>query len=338
MAEGGKKSKGQAEETRQRGPPAPDPLIILSPPRSFSSVVSTMIGEHPQLYGFPELHICAANTVEELMNVEARRGCPGPPGLIRLLAQELYGTQTQKTVTMAIAWFRQRKDWSTKKLFDYVLELVSPKIGVEKSPVTSSSFQNLERANAWFPKAYYLHLTRHPISARSSIHEHREQLKEKQVQRATSGRFEVDSMLVWYDIHQRIVRFLDTLPPGQWMRVRGEDVLSYPEIYLPQISEWLGIRADTACVEAMMHPERSPYACVGPRPVRGGNDSKFIRSPALRRGVIREPSLEKFFDDPEWNWASKTFIASMEESGFEVAPPEDMERQVSALANAFGYH
>jgi hypothetical protein len=32
-------------------------MLILCPPRSFSSVVSAMIGQHPQLYGFPELNL-----------------------------------------------------------------------------------------------------------------------------------------------------------------------------------------------------------------------------------------------------------------------------------------
>ena len=66
-------------------PHPPDPLVILSPARSFSSVVSTMIGEHPQLYGFPELHICTSDSLEDLIQWEARRGFLGPPGLLRLL-------------------------------------------------------------------------------------------------------------------------------------------------------------------------------------------------------------------------------------------------------------
>ena len=337
MTDSVKTEKRPAKEERRKPSTYPDPLIILSPPRSFSSVVSTMIGEHPQLYGFPELHLFAGNTLDDLIAREARRGHPAPPGLIRTLAQELYGAQTQKTVTMAIAWFRQRKDWSAKRLFDYVLELVSPKIGVEKSPVTASSFKNLERAYAWFPKAYYLHLTRHPVSARSSIKEHRELQRDRQATRAASGKFEVDSLMVWYDMHKRIVRFLNTLPAGQWMRLKGEDVLSNPEVYLPQIAEWMGLRTDHAAIDAMLHPEHSPYACMGPRPVRGGNDTKFIRSPTLRKGVVREPSLEKFFGDSDWDWASKPFIKSVEASGFEKSDPGVAKDRIRELAHFMGY-
>jgi hypothetical protein len=76
------------------------------------------------------------------------------------------------------------------------------------------------------------------------------------------------------------------------MRIKGEDVLSEPDLYLPQVAEWLGLRTDPEAIDAMKHPENSPYACIGPAPARGGNDGKFMRSPKLRPGKIKEPSLK----------------------------------------------
>ncbi|MEA3277491.1 MAG: sulfotransferase, partial [Pseudomonadota bacterium] len=59
-------------------------LIILSPPRSFSSVVSTVIGQHPDLYGFPELHLFIGDTVQEVIDVEyGKANYFGPPGVLR---------------------------------------------------------------------------------------------------------------------------------------------------------------------------------------------------------------------------------------------------------------
>ncbi len=316
-------------------PLPPDPLVILSPPRSFSSVVSTMIGEHPQLYGFPELHICTSDAVEDVLHWEARRGCPGPPGLIRLIAQELYGGQNQRTITMAIAWFRERKHWPCKKMFDHLLEWVNPKMGVEKSPATASSMEHLERTLSWFPGAYFLHLTRHPVAARSSIEEFRERIRGGSS--TPSGRREFDAMLMWYNVHKRIVRFLDSLPAGQWMRIKGEDVLSEPEVYLPQIAEWMGLRTDSEAIEAMMHPENSPFACPGPWPVRGGNDQKFTRSPALRRGRVREPDLAAFFAKSDWKWGSESLIADMRANGLEPAEDAEIQSDISEFAAFLGY-
>jgi hypothetical protein len=329
------RSEAIAAGIRFNKPRPPDPLIILSPARSFSSVVSTMIGEHPQLYGFPELHICTSDSLEDVIQWEARRGCPGPPGLLRLIAQELYGVQSQRTITMAIAWFRERKHWSSKKLFDHLLEWVSPKIGVEKSPVTASSIENLERTIAWFPEAWFLHLTRHPVSSRGSIEEFRVQNRGRHSNNL--GRRELDGMLMWYNVHKRIIRFLDTLPTGQWMRIKGEDLLSEPEVYLPQIAGWMGLRTDPEAINAMIHPENSPYACPGPWPARGGNDRKFIRSPTLRHGRVREPDLGAFFASSGWKWGSDALMAEMRATGIEPLEDREIQSTITQLASLLGY-
>ena len=89
----------------------------------------------------------------------------------------------------------------------------------------------------------------------------------------------MDRLIGWHHMHTNILRFTSTLPLGQSLRVKGEDILSEPDLYLPQIAEWLGIRTDREAIEAMKHPENSPYARVGPEIARGGNDPKFMRSP-----------------------------------------------------------
>lgn len=267
-------------------------LIILSPPRSFSSVVSTMIGQHPELYGFPELHLFVGETIDEVMLHHEYRNKPqGPPGLLRTLAELHNGTQTTQTIVEARVWLDQRRDWSIKKLYDYVLEKISPKIGVEKSPITATTRQYIERAYSCFPRAFYLHLTRHPVSARKSLIEFIGNKRKSPKSDPGSGR-QIDPIKLWLNAHQNIVNFTDTLPLGQSMRIKGEDILSEPDLYLPQIADWLGLRTDTEAIEAMKHPENSPYANVGPFPARGGNDGKFMLNPHLRPGKVREPSLK----------------------------------------------
>lgn len=312
-----------------------DPLILLSPPRSFSSVVSTMIGEHPEIYGFPELHLFSGRTLEDVIRREEKAGNAGPPGLLRTLAQEHDGVQTSGTLLKATIWFRERRHWPTKKLFDYLLNLVSPKIGLEKSPETAGKMQFLKRSHSWFPKAYYLHLTRHPVSARKSIQEFYEEKREKK--KNFSLKYQVDGLMVWYGMHRNIVNFTNTLPVGQVMRIKGEDLLSDPDLYLPQIAEWLGLRTDPEAIEAMKHPENSPYAYVGPPPVRGGNDPKFMRSPHLRQGKVREPSLKEFLEKNDWRWASDELRETFEEAGLDLVSEGDMAEEITRLANLMGY-
>jgi hypothetical protein len=325
-------SSGQAEH------PFPAPLIILAPPRSFSSVVSTMLGEHPQMYGFPELHLFLGGTVEEIIHNERRyrAGISGPHGVLRSLAQLHDGIQTTATLVRAAAWLNERTDWSTKKLMDYLFERVRPEISVEKTPLTSFRPEFMERAYAYYPDAYYLHLTRHPVANRKSLREFQvETWKARGVENYESR---LDQLMTWHFIHSNILRFSETLPQGQTMRIRGEDVLSEPDVYLPQIAEWLGLRTDRKAIEAMKHPENSPYAFFAPQPARQGNDPKFLRSPELRPGKVRQPSLEDFFQrNSDLSWLSGWVIDTVGDSDLQLADGREIEEQIAGLAGMLGY-
>ena len=315
-------------------------LIILSPPRSFSSVVSTMIGQHPQLYGFPELHLFIGDTVQAVLDREYRVGnFFGPPGVIRSIAELVFGCQTSATVVKAIGWLAERRHWSTKQLMDLFRELVDPKIAMEKSPVTALKPLYIERAYAFYPDAYYLHLTRHPVSTRKSLIEFREMKRERHVGGVDIpvGDHPVDDLLVWHRFHKNILEFTRNLPLGQSIRVRGEDVLSEPDVYLAQIAEWLGLRTDREAIEAMKHPEASPYAYRGPTPAHGGNDPNFMRSPRLRPGKIREPSLRDFLDRNNINWVNEDRAETLRESGFRLVPEEMVMEEILGMSHCMGY-
>src|SRR5277367_299883 len=56
---------------REPAPPLRDPcrfapLFVLAPPRSYTSVIAAMIGQHPELAGLPELKPFSYRTVGEL--------------------------------------------------------------------------------------------------------------------------------------------------------------------------------------------------------------------------------------------------------------------------------
>ncbi len=320
-----------------------DILIFLSPPRSFSSVVSTMIGEHPDLYGFPELHLFMGDTVLEVIEMERKKTIgryTGPPGLLRALSQLHDGIQTAGSIVRASSWLLERSDWSVKKLLDYMLEKVSPQMGVEKSPVTVIKPLYIERAYALYPNAYFLHLIRHPVSARKSMVEFRENRPGKisKQDSESDSKMKIDRFLAWYSMHQNIIRFTNSLPLGQCMRIKGEDVLSEPDVYLRQISEWLGIRTDKEAIEAMQHPENSPYAYVGPELARGGNDSKFMRSPSLRHGRVREPSLADFLAKEDLKWFGDDFIKLIHDAKLEPLADKEVVEELVNFAQCMGYH
>lgn len=299
-----------------------------------------MLGEHPDLYGFPELHIFTGDTLEAVIDEEmktSRRRVSGPPGLIRTIAQLHDGVQTTGSCLRAIGWIQERRKWTTKQLTDYLADQVAPRIGIEKSPATAKKPQNLERVYAQHPDAFFLHLTRHPVSNRSSWQEFAgDKSTRKPGQLRETSRF--DRYIGWYQMHANIMNFTQSLPLGQSLRVKGEDLLTAPDIYLPQICEWLGIRTDAEAIEAMKHPETSPYACIGPDIARGGNDHKFMRNPVLRPGRVREPSLldalEK--DPPDW-FPEESIHEAAERSGLRLAEHRDIANHIIEMANQLGY-
>ena len=85
----------------------------------------------------------------------------------------------------------------------------------------------------------------------------------------------------WYETNRRILIFSSTLAEGRFMHVRAEDVLNNKIIKLGDIAEWLGLRTDDSAIEAMTHPEMSPFAKLGPAEsgIIGGNDHGFLRDP-----------------------------------------------------------
>jgi hypothetical protein len=293
------------------------PIFVLSTARSYSSVITTMIGQHPELAGLPELKLFCCETVGEL---EAslppfwmKRGLAHrSPGLVRAVAEFAFGAQTPGSLLAAREWLRARLHWSGSNVLDFLLENLSPRIAVEKSPDNLLTDTAVSRMMSAYPRARYLHLTRHPTTTQRSIEEHR---------RRSAG-YPLDgepmrSIAAWYDIHRRILHFTDGLPAERYLRVRAEDVLNDPLRQLECITAWLRIRCDRSAIEAMLHPEASPFACPGPADsgVTGGNDPRFLRDPAPRR-VDASCTLE-----PPPGWTADRSVW----------------QTVADLANRFGY-
>jgi hypothetical protein len=102
----------------------------------------------------------------------------------------------------------------------------------------------------------------------------------------------IDPQIGWYSMQKNIVEFLEKIPRQHKMQMHGEIVLNERVESLNKICQWMGLSHDAAAIEAMMHPEDSPYACLGPLGAHLGNDINFLRSPKLRDGNIRYSTLE----------------------------------------------
>lgn len=268
------------------------PIIFLGTGRSFTTIVSAMVGQHPQLYGFPELNLTMGDTVGEWLDYMPRTGTIFRAGVLRSMAQLVTGEQTAGAVAEATAWLNAHREMSTAELFQLLQAEIAPKRAVEKSPFNVSQDSAIARLPQVAPDAVFIHITRHPYSASNSIMNtpwYRDSLKGPVwgSYDHRSGQPVFDPQVHWYDTNARIVRFLDTVPPERWIHVRGEDVLENPEGTLPGICKWLGISDAPEAIDEMKHPERSPYASYGPANAPGGNDPSYLEDPALR--TFRRP-------------------------------------------------
>lgn len=264
----------------------PQPLFIVAPPRSFTSVVGGMLGQHPQAYGLPEVNLSAGDHLGDNFDLDGR--VAPNSGLLRLLAQLQGGAQTDDTVIEARHWVSRRLHWPTAKAFDHLQGLIGPKVMVEKSPRTTMKIDSLRRMARLFPKARFLHLTRHPRTTGKSM-----------IDLVGSAEFAAPEK-VWLTSQSNIVELSQELPFEQYMRIKGETLLSRPQFYLGQICEWLGLDKSAEAIEAMLHPENSPYAMIGPATAPFGNDPNFLQGPKLdfeRLARIKEPSL---YEPLEW--------------------------------------
>jgi hypothetical protein len=281
----------------------PEPVFLLCPARSCSTVSVAIMAGHPEIHGFPELLAFAGElrprTVGTLLSAPAIRpdlpelyGIPiqtGLTGLLRSLAEVHERSQGQQALERAYQWLKTREDWTTVELMDYLIAAVAPQIALEQSPATVLTDASLTTCLAAYPRARFIHLTRHPVSAQASMH------------RYWAARFRDRAELVaqsasaWYLSHLRISRLLAGLPPGQWIRVRAEDLVNEPYTQLPRILDWLGLACTSETIARMRRTENWTYAGGGHLGLARG-DPAFLESPRLH-GVMLPEGI-RF--DPAW--------------------------------------
>lgn len=273
----------------------PPPLVVLSPPRSFSSLTSAMLGAHPQSAGLPELQLFMTDHMDPLLKFFALSPGNLQDGLLRSVAQLYFGEQTDASVDQAKGWLAERRHLSTAAMFQLLARKVAPQVLVEKSIATVWRPGFLRRLKQAAPHARYLHLLRHPRGQCSSLVNmigHREDSVAADLKDHSTDPPTFDPQIAWLQIHQNILRALSDVPAEQVMRVRGEDVLADPERHLTEIVRWAGMRDDAEALDAMLHPERSIFARIGPPSAPYGSDPKFLENPVFRPQQSKPQSLE----------------------------------------------
>jgi hypothetical protein len=311
-------------------PPPPEPLFILAPPCTFSWGICAMLGEHPDMYGLPELHLFSASTVAEWWALCSGASFEMDHGLVRAVAEIVFGEQTEVSAGHARGWLRRRGHFTTGLLFEAILDRLSPRIAVEKSPSIVQSPDALRRALEMFPSARFLHLVSHPRLFCEVV---MGSLREAEMKgplppshwllQFASGPIAdaqgavLDPQASWFLANRTIITFLSRVPEPQRKVARGEHLVAGEAKSLREVAEWLGVRTDPDALEAMRHPERSPHARLGPPSARFGTDAFLREGPLLDPAWTQPRTLEGPLD---WRTDGGGFMP-----------------RVSQLAREFGY-
>lgn len=303
------------------------PVFILAAPRSFTSLVAAMIGQHPELYGVPELNLFQCQSIAEFNSGKSADGHRKSPywasmrhGLLRTVAELYSGEQTVQSVAMAERWLKAREEQNTIEVFRELCAKVGPLQIVEKSPAVLRKQEYLQRILQACPNARFIHLVRNPVSQCKSVLNAKGGVGVLLAVNSVDHRGDkaaLEPQIMWHDTQVQILRFLDTLPDAQFITIRGEEFLSNLDDSLPALCRWLEISDAPEALAAMRRPEDSAYSNIGPSNAPLGNDVNFLNAPALREGNIKSPPL-----DSALPWRA------------DHAP---LHPRVAALAEALGY-
>ena len=266
--------------------PASSPVFVLSPARSYSTVTTALLAGHPMIYGFPELLLFTAPTVGEQLDTRRvpvqpaaeicrRSGQRGLPDRGRGHEHD----QSEPAIGRAAKWLRDRSAWTTAELMRYLLDQVRPRTGLEKSPGTVSSDEAVTACLTAFPGARFIHLTRHPVDTQKSMQKH---LRRMSVQPLDDKRVVASCASAWYLSHQRALRALAQLPQSRWVRLRAEDILREPRVWLPRVLSWLGLACDDGILSRMLRTEDWRFSHTEDSRRLFGGDPGFFAAPALR--------------------------------------------------------
>jgi len=254
-----------------------------------------MLGQHPQLYGVPELNLFVTDTMEEMLQRYKGMKQFMMHGLLRTVAQLYSGEQSLAAIEMANRWISRYREATCAEVYYELCDRVAPLRIVDKSPIYSASPQNLQRLKKTFPHAHFIYLVRHPRTQGQSVLK----VKGGAVMAAISDSVDystnpptIDPQVAWYKMQWDILEFLSEIPREQQLHLRGEDLLSEPDRYFEKICRWLGLDWSEAALDRILSPEKSAYACIGPHGAHLGNDPNFLKSPEYRWRKIEPSHLE----------------------------------------------
>ncbi len=276
------------------------PIFVLAAPFTGGAMVGAMIGCNPAAFGVAELNLFVADTLEDAWLDMARHKQGQMHGLLRTVAQLVAGEQSLAAVSMARRWVMRRMHWPVSRVFNEIRARAAPFRVVEKSRAHLRSPEHLKRIAEACPDAHYVRLVGDVRTKGSAVLGGGDE--ELALFRPVAGparkKPELDPDRVRREVEKRIAAFLATVPAERQVELPVEELFARPEARLGELCAALALPADEAAVAAMLHPESSPFACIGPVGANLGDDPHFLRAPHFPAPPPAEPPVQPAVSSP----------------------------------------
>jgi len=213
-------------------------------------------------------------------------------GLLRALAY-LYGCeQTIISIGMARRWVMRRLSWSTGQVFDEIRNRIAPQRLVDKSAVYSRNAKCLERIRKISPDAYYVYVIEHPLTSGAVSASARRGAEANAADHRTDAEVSQHDQMRWLQAQRLITDAVKGVAAERFAVLRLESLMSETRSALTKLCTRLDLPSDEAAITEMLHPERSPFAGVGPVGANLGDDRTFLRDPTFPPKFVPSPPGE----------------------------------------------
>jgi hypothetical protein len=272
-----------------------DPVFVVAAPRSLSSLLCAMLGQHPEAYATPGTHLLTHPTVRAWLEQNRGRRQNFQHGLLRTVAQLYAGDQSVEAIEMARRWLGRRLDTPTHEVQRELCRKVAPRRLIERCPIHSRRQDALERLQDFFPEASFIYVVRHPVEQGIAMLQDPAGITELLLTRSVDYAAKppaLDPQFAWFETQSLILAFLDSIPAERQFHLRAEDLLAEPSETLRKLCGWLDFPCSEELLERMLRVEDSPFLSAGPYNAPIGFDPGVRRLVPLRPQAQALPSLE----------------------------------------------
>jgi Sulfotransferase family len=251
----------------------PGIVFILSTPRAGSTLLRVMLAGHSRLFSPPELHLLVFDSMRQRRN--ALDGSRLDEGL-QVALTELLSRNADESKQVLNEWIEQ--DLPIQAVYARLQAMACGRVLVDKSPSYGGSLETLQRAEALFDRAKYIHLARHPYAVIESF----VRLRMDRLAGAEDVDAYAQAERVWSTSNQNMLQFLESVDPGRWLRLSYEDLVRRPEPLMHDICAFLDLPFEQATL--------TPYE--GKRMTDGLNaHTQAIADPNFLSHTTIEPEL-----------------------------------------------